>query len=54
MINSKRFKLVFKINYHTAYGESIRVVGNVPALGNWDPKMGMTLDYHEVDDLKIN
>jgi len=33
----------FSVRYATAWGQSIKLVGNIPALGNWNPSRAPTL-----------
>lgn len=36
-------KLTFRIEYHTNWGENLRVYGNIPQLGENDPNVGVSL-----------
>ena len=38
-------KLTFIINYHTNWGENIRVYGNIPQLGENNPDAGLELNF---------
>ena len=48
--------LRFHINYHTQWGESLYIVGNVPALGNGDPEkaLEMTLSGPDMWVLEVD
>lgn len=35
--------LIFHINYHTRWGESLFITGNIPALGNGDPEKAVEM-----------
>lgn len=37
----------FSVKCDTQFGEELRVVGDVPALGQWDPKKGPTMQWTE-------
>ena len=36
-------RVVFQFSSQTIFGEKVRIVGNHPSLGNWDPWLGMQL-----------
>ena len=36
-------EIIFKIVVHTQFNESVRVVGDIPELGCWDPNKGFEL-----------
>lgn len=41
------FVLFFRINYKCSYGESLYVVGNIDALGNWNTARALKLDWSD-------
>ena len=41
------FVLFFRVNYRCNYGDSVYVVGNIEALGNWNPTRALKLDWSE-------
>jgi alpha-amylase len=36
-------KITFSVEAQTVFGDSLYIVGNNSALGNWDPHKGLTL-----------
>lgn len=53
-MESSEIKVYFSINYNTIYGENVYLVGDIPLLGNWDPKKGFPLAYHHVHHILIS
>ena len=49
-------QLHFHINYHTQWGESLYIVGNIPQLGNGDTEnaVEMTLTGPDMWETEIN
>lgn len=39
-------KVHFSIRYKTVWGQRLLVTGNIPALGNGDPKQALSLSYN--------
>lgn len=37
--------ILFQINYHCYYGDSLYICGSIDELGNWDPKKGFRLQW---------
>ena len=42
----------FKVGHATQFGETIKIVGGVDALGNWDVSRALNLEWSE-DDIWI-
>ena len=38
-------KLLFKIHYHTEWGQKLKLVGSTPELGEWDNDKALNLNY---------
>lgn len=47
-----RFKVFFEMQYNTAYGEFLVVVGNTKDLGQWNVAKGVRLDWTHVNFFK--
>ena len=41
------FVLHFQLTYKCQYGESLYIVGNISALGSWDPTRALKLTWTE-------
>ena len=46
-------KLKFHINYHTQWGESVYIVGNIPALGNGDSEKALEMAMTGPDNWEL-
>ena len=42
-------RLTFQIHYKASYGEVMILVGDIPALGNWDVNQGFRLSWFPVN-----
>jgi len=40
-------RVSFHINYHTAWGQKICIVGSIPQLGSWEPELAREMYYTE-------
>ncbi|MGM9758920.1 MAG: 4-alpha-glucanotransferase [Parabacteroides sp.] len=38
-------KITFHINFHTVWGQQLRIVGSVPELGSWEPALAKEMQY---------
>ena len=51
-------RLLFKIHFHTQWGQKLKVCGSLPELGNWEQEKALNLNYitdgHWELDVDIN
>lgn len=53
------YNLTLKVTYKTKWGQEIGVVGNIPQLGNWDPRKALKMRWTNghvwvADGIRIN
>jgi len=46
--------LQFTLRFHTSFGESLWLCGNIPALGNDDPAKALMLEYLDNENWQVN
>jgi len=42
--------ITFKTHYQTEYGQNLYLIGNIPLLGDWDPRKGVKMTYNHRDN----
>jgi hypothetical protein len=47
LLNPNHATLIFKCNYKTEYGQTLRIVGNIEELGSWEPSKSVIMTTDE-------
>jgi hypothetical protein len=47
LLNPNHATLIFKCNFKTVYGQTLRIVGNIEELGSWEPSKSLIMTTDE-------